>query len=139
MSSVIAMRANAPSSHPKRAELSLSRQGLALCEAGVRMASWGSAGAGRPCFVCPVEAKRLASCPLASLEAPGWRCEPDSRLGPTCPVTTAHHPRLFPEISRNNPTFHRLYALRSAPSVATRHARVGASCFHAVTVGVLCG
>jgi hypothetical protein len=111
---VIAIRNNAPASHPTRPEVALSKRAIPICEAGVEMAAWGTAGPGRPSFVCPVKAKKRARCPLAPADEPGWRCVPHSKLGPSVSIKTSDNPRLFPEISRNSATYERLYARRSA-------------------------
>jgi hypothetical protein len=111
---VIAMRETAPSTHPTRPDVALSKRGIPLCQAGVEMASWGTAGPARPSFVCPVKAGKLAQCPLAPAEEPGWRCDPTTRLGPAVSIKTDDNPRLFPEIARNSATFEKKYRLRSA-------------------------
>jgi hypothetical protein len=111
---VIAIRDNAPANHPTRPEVALSQRGIPVCEAGVEMASWGTAGKERPSFVCPVKAGKLATCPRAPVQEPSWRCDPTTRLGPAVSIKTSDNPRLFPEISRNSPTYQKLYARRSA-------------------------
>lgn len=110
---IIAIRNNAPPVHPSRPDVALSKRGIPLCAAGVEMAAWGTSGKARPSFVCPVKAKKMGVCPIAPAEEPGWLCEPKSRLGPSRSIKTDDNPRLFPEVSRNSPTFERLYALRS--------------------------
>jgi hypothetical protein len=93
---VIAIRDNAPANHPTRPEVALSQRGIPVCEAGVEMASWGTAGKERPSFVCPVKAGKLATCPRAPVEEPSWRCDPTTRLGPAVSIKTSDNPRLFP-------------------------------------------
>lgn len=110
---IIAIRHNAPATHPTRPDVQLSPRAIPLCQAGVEMVAWGTAGHGRPSFVCPVKAGKLATCPLAPKEEPHWRCDPKTKLGPTRSIKTDDNPRLFPEIARNSATFEKLYALRS--------------------------
>lgn len=111
---IIAIRHNSPTTHPTRPDLPLSPRAIPLCQAGVEMAAWGTAGPERPSFVCPVKAGKLAVCPIAPPTEPDWRCDPKTKLGPARSIKTSDNPRLFPEIARNSPTFERLYALRSA-------------------------
>lgn len=110
---IIAMRETAPSTHPTRPDVALSKRGIPLCEAGVEMAAWGTAGPARPSFVCPVKAGKRAHCPLAPADEPAWRCDPTTRLGPAVSIKTSDNPRLFPEIARNSATFEKMYSLRS--------------------------
>lgn len=99
--------------HPKRPELSLSRNGIPLCQANVEMSPWGSAGKDRPQFACPVKAGRLPRCPLAPETEPNWVCQPETKHGPLVHLNTKDNPRLFPEIHRNSRTYKDLYALRT--------------------------
>lgn len=102
---VIPLKSTAPAHHPQRPEVRLSARGIPLCEAGVEMASRGSAAFQRPLFVCPVKAGKLAHCPSAPEDTPDWRCQPQSKYGPTRTVSTLENPRLFPEISRNSAAY----------------------------------
>ena len=116
---VIATGGNLPAVHPDRPELKLSKRGIPMCQAEVEMKSWGRGGPGRrsagpPQFVCPVKGGKLDRCPLAPDDDPHWVCQPGTRFGPTVNLNTKRHPRLFPEISRNSPQFHQLYAQRTA-------------------------
>jgi len=110
---VIPLKADAPATHPRRPDLRLSKRGVPLCEAGVEMASWGSAGKDRSVFICPVRAGRRKRCPLAPEGQDDWRCRPDLRWGPTVSVRVSHNPRLCPPIPRNTDRYQVCYNLRS--------------------------
>jgi len=113
---VIPLANKAPASHPSRGEVSLSERGVPLCQAGIEMVPWGSAGRGsrrRPLFLCPVGAKKRARCPLAPAEEPEWSCRPDLKRGPAVTVSPEEDPRLFPQIPRNSERYQELYRLRS--------------------------
>lgn len=110
---VIPLKTAARATHPTRADVQLSERGVPLCQAGVEMAHWGTAGKGRTSFLCPVKANKLATCPLAPSEQPDWHCRPDLKWGPTTVVAVDDNPRLFPAIPRHTATYERLYNLRS--------------------------
>ena len=77
------------------------------------MASWGSAGAGRSVFICPVKGRRLDKCPLAPEDEPGWLCKPDQKWGPSVIIKQEDNPRLCPSIARNSKQYKQYYKLRS--------------------------
>ena len=104
----------APARHPTRPEIKLGDRGIPLCPASIEMAAWGSGGEGRPAFICPVKAGKLATCPLAPKEDPAWLCQPDTKYGPVTTVSTSDDPRLFPAIHRNSATFTDTYKLRTS-------------------------
>lgn len=110
---VIPLRGEAPATHPARPDLKLSPRGVPTCQADVEMAPWGSAGAHRKVFICPVKAGTLERCPLAPPEQPDWVCRPDQKWGPSVAVNAALNPRLCPPIPRNSPQFQELMNLRS--------------------------
>ena len=110
---VIPLKADAPATHPGRADLNLSRRGVPTCAAGCEMAHWGSAGKGRTAFICPLKANKLDRCPLAPEHQPDWHCRPDLKWGPVVTVKVADNPRLCPPLPRNASTFATLYNLRS--------------------------
>jgi hypothetical protein len=114
ISPVIPLKQDAPAVHPQRPELPLSPRGVPLCQAGAEMAPWGSAGADRKVFVCPVKAHQLEKCPIAPPEDPGWLCRPDTAWAPTVSVPVSLNPRLCPPIPRNSARYTELYKLRSA-------------------------
>jgi hypothetical protein len=111
---VIAISSNVPRIHPERPDLPLSERAVPLCEGGVEMASWGTAGPLKPVFVCPVKAGKLATCPKAPADNPAWVCRPGTELAPTVALNSEDNPRLFPPISRNSKAFAKHYAKRSA-------------------------
>jgi hypothetical protein len=113
ISPVIPLKQDAPAFHPDRPELPLSPRGVPLCQAGAEMASWGSAGADRKVFVCPVKAHQLHKCPIAPPQEPDWVCRPDTALAPTVSVSVSLNPRLCPPIPRNSARYAELYLLRS--------------------------
>lgn len=102
-----------PAQHPRRPELKLSARGIPLCDAAAEMAPWGSSGKGHPAFCCPVKAGKLARCPIAPEDEPGWVCQPGKQLSPVVALNTKDAPRLFPEIHRNSATYEENYKLRS--------------------------
>jgi hypothetical protein len=110
---LIPLKTDAPATHPSRPDLSLSRRGIPLCEAGVEMASWGSAGPDRRQFICPVLAKKLKRCPLAPEGEPGWRCKPHLSWGPIVNLSVSDNPRLCTPVPRNSHGWTKLYAHRS--------------------------
>lgn len=110
---VIPLARSAPAVHPSRPDVRLSKRGAPLCEAGVEMAPWGSAGADRRVFICPVKAKRIGRCPLAPEHDPTWVCRPDQKYGPAVSLRVSDDPRLCPPIPRNRPRFQQLMNLRS--------------------------
>lgn len=77
------------------------------------MAAWGTARPGRVLFICPAKAGWLERCPRAPEDAPGWRCRPNQKYGPTCAIKTDDNPRLFPPIPRNAKRHSQLYDLRT--------------------------
>jgi hypothetical protein len=107
---VIPLKSDAPGTHPERRELWLSTRGVPLCEAGVEMKPWGSAGADRRVFVCPVKAGKLGRCPLSPDEEPGWLCRPDGDLAPTVSVAVS---RLCPKTPRSTERYAALMRLRA--------------------------
>ncbi len=111
---IIPLKTDAPAHHPQRPELALSPRGVPLCKADTEMAPWGSAGADRKVFVCPVKAGTIEHCPLAPKSDPSWVCRPELKWGPTVSVCVSSNPRLCPPIPRNSPQFIELYKLRSA-------------------------
>lgn len=111
---IIALSENVPKIHPERPDLAISGNAIPLCEAGIEMASWGTAGALRPAFVCPVKAKKLEKCPKAPVNDPDWLCRPGKALAPAVILNSEDNPRLFPPVSRNSRAFSKLYAKRSA-------------------------
>jgi hypothetical protein len=110
---VIPLKQDAPAVHPQRPELHLSPRGIPQCEAGAEMASWGSAGADRKVFICPVKAGSIAQCPIAPESEPQWLCRPEAAWAPTVTLSVPQNPRLCPPIPRNSATFKELYNLRS--------------------------
>lgn len=115
ISTVIPISGDVPAVHPKRPDLKLaSDDAIPLCAASQKMASWGTAGEGRPSFICPVKAGKLPKCPLAPNEEPGWLCEPDTKFGPTVTLNPHDNPRLFPAIARNSKKYKDLYNKRTA-------------------------
>ncbi|HHO58281.1 MAG TPA: hypothetical protein ENJ85_03815 [Oceanithermus profundus] len=113
---VIPLANKAPATHPSRGDVSLSERGVPLCQAGIEMAPWGSAGHGatrRPLFLCPVGARKLARCPLAPDGEAGWSCRPELKRGPAVTVSPEDDPRLFPQIPRNSDRYKELYRMRS--------------------------
>lgn len=102
-----------PAVHPTRPTIKLSPRAIPLCEASVEMAAWGSGGPGRPAFVCPVKAGKIARCPKAPAEQPDWLCQPESKVGPVVNLATSDDPRLFPVIQRNSATYEESYSLRT--------------------------
>ena len=109
---VMPLARDAPATVPTRPDLRLSTKGIPLCDAGVEMGAWGSAGAGRANYICPLKTG-LECCPLAPEDQPDWRCRPELKHGPTTAVKTADNPRLFPAIQRNSATYATLRRLRS--------------------------
>jgi len=112
-SPVIPLRFPAPPTHPQRPDVKLSKRGVPLCKASAEMASWGSAGAGRSMFICPVKARRLDKCPLAPENNPDWVCRPDLKWGPSVNIKHEDNPRLCPPIPRNSKQYKAYYKLRS--------------------------
>lgn len=113
---VIPLAKKAPATHPSRGEVKLSDRGVPVCQAGIEMASWGSAGHGsarRPLFLCPVGAGKIAQCPLAPAAEPTWSCRPDLKRGPSVTLSPQDDPRLFPLIARNSAQYKKLYRMRS--------------------------
>lgn len=110
---VIPLAKDAPAHHPRRLDLALSKRGVPMCQAGVEMAPWGSAGSGRKVFICPVKAGWVDMCPLTTVADPQWVCRPDLSYGPTVSVATDDNPRLFPPIPRNTHRHADLMKLRS--------------------------
>lgn len=111
---IIPMRDQGPARHAGRPDLTLSVRGVPMCEAGVEMASWGTAGSNHAnLFICPFKAKKLFSCPKAPEDDPTWSCQPDQKYGPCVTVPTLDNPRVFPPIPRNSPRWAELMALRS--------------------------
>jgi hypothetical protein len=109
----IPLKTSAPGTHPERPGLWLSPRGVPLCEAGIEMTPWGSAGADRRVFVCPVKAGKVARCPLSPDTDPGWLCRPDGDLAPTVSVSVSSNPRLCPSIPRSTARYAALMKLRS--------------------------
>jgi hypothetical protein len=103
----------APALHPKRPDLKLSPKGIPLCLASVELAAWGSSEPGRPTYICPVKARKIATCPLAPKDEPTWLCEPGTPTSPVVNLAKQDDPRLFPEIHRNSKTFEDTYRLRT--------------------------
>jgi len=110
---VIPLKADAPATHPRRPDLRLSKRGVPLCQAGVEMAPWGSAGKDRAIFICPVRGGKCERCPLAPEGQDDWHCRPDLTWGPTASVKISQNPRLCPPLPRNSSRFRELYNLRS--------------------------
>ena len=110
---VIPLSCSAPALHPTRPEVKLSPKGIPLCEGDAEMAAWGSAGEGRPLFICPVKAGKLARCPMAPKGSSDWACHPEMKYGPAISVKTADNPRLFPAIQRNSKKYAELYRKRT--------------------------
>jgi len=110
---IIPLKSDAPAVHPQRPEVQLSPRGIPVCEAGAEMASWGSAGADRKIFICPVKAGTIGACPLAPPTDPQWLCHPEQRWGPTVSLSVPQNPRLCPPVPRNTERFVQLYSLRS--------------------------
>ncbi len=110
---VIPLKADAPATHPTRPELTLSKRGIPTCQAGVELASWGSAGPDRKIFICPLKANKLDVCPLAPEGQPDWHCRPDLKWGPSVAVKVSDHPRLCPPVPRNSPAHQKLLNHRS--------------------------
>lgn len=112
---VVPLAGNVPAVHPLRKDLRLDKDtAVPLCPAGCPMASWGTAGAGRTSFICPIKAGKRESCPHAPPDNPDWRCKPDQKYGPTVVLNAADNPRLFPAIARNSKKFEDLYKKRTA-------------------------
>jgi len=102
-----------PPPPPQRPELSLSPRGVPLCQAGIEMAPWGSAGEDRRLFACPVKAGFAPCCPLAPENHPDWRCRPEAKMAPVVNLSVEQNPRLCPPVPRNSSRFQDLYRLRS--------------------------
>jgi hypothetical protein len=110
---VIPLAKDAPAFHPQRPALPLSSRGVPLCQAGLEMAPWGSAGSHRRLFVCPVKAGLHNRCPLAPDADPAWRCRPGASRAPVVNLSVSQNPRLCPPVPRNSARHAELYALRS--------------------------
>lgn len=110
---IIPLSKDAPATHPKRSDLSLSKRGVPLCPSGCEMAFHGLASSGEQVFVCPVKAKKRFACPNAPSDYPWYRCRPIDKLAPTVCIQTKDYPRLFPPLPRNHAQFKKLYAKRS--------------------------
>jgi hypothetical protein len=110
---IIPLKADAPATHPNRADVNLSRRGVPTCAAGCEMAHWGSAGKDRVAFICPLKANKLDRCPLAPEHERDWHCRPELKWGPVVTVKIDDNPRLCPPLPRNSSTFTSLYNLRS--------------------------
>lgn len=110
---VIPLAKDAPATHPQRPELSLSSRGVPLCPGGCEMAPWGSAGAMRRLFACPVKARSIDRCPLAPEGQPLWRCRPGAAMAPVVNLSVEQNPRLCPPVPRNSARHEQLYNQRS--------------------------
>ena len=110
---VIPLKTAAQATHPTRPDVRLSKRGVPLCEAGLEMAHWGSAGKGRTCFLCPLRGGKVERCPLAPEGQPDWHCRPDLKWGPVRNIAVGDNARLFPAVPRNTARYAELYNLRS--------------------------
>ena len=113
MTPVIPLSIPAPTHHPTRPEIQLSRRGVPLCPAGVELVRRGTNRKGGQIFACPVKARQLGRCPQAPEDSVGYSCAPLSQLGHTVVVKTSDDERLFPPIPRNHPRYRELMNLRS--------------------------
>jgi len=110
---VIPLKDPAPAIHPARPDIKLSPRGVPLCQGGVEMASWGSAGEDRKLFRCAFKAGQIDHCPLAPEGHREWVCRPDLKSGPTISINVEQNPRLCPAVSRNSALYQELYDLRT--------------------------
>lgn len=111
---VIPLRDQGPARHADRPELTLSPRGVPMCEAGVEMTPWGTAGSNHvPSFICPFKAGKLTCCPKAPESDPEWSCRPGTKYAPVVTVPSADNPRIFSPLPRNHPRWTEYMALRS--------------------------